>query len=144
MFVTMNKQDQNDEDLLRKFINPERIEKAPEGFTSKTLTRIQIENQSERVRNGFFIKNRVPLISVAITIGLIMAAIMVPTNETGFVGSAIWEYFQNIEFTLPGINNSYFLNLDIPNWISFTIIGIFLLGFFDKALFGIFHKENNP
>jgi len=31
----MNKQDQFDEDLLKRFINPERIEKAPEGFTSR-------------------------------------------------------------------------------------------------------------
>lgn len=140
----MNKQDQYDEDLLRKFINPERIEKAPEGFTSKTLTRIQIENQSEKVKNGFFARNRVPLISAIITIGLTIAAIMVPANETGSVGSAIWKYFQSIEFTLPGITNTYFQNLNIPSWISFAIIGIFLLGFFDRALYGIFHKENNP
>jgi hypothetical protein len=137
----MNKQDQYDEDLLRKFINPERIEKAPEGFTSKTLTRIQIENQSEKVKNGFFAKNRVPLISAIITISLTTAAIMVPANETGSVGSAIWKYFQSIEFTLPGINNTYFQNLNIPSWISFAIIGIFLLGFFDRVLYGIFHKE---
>jgi hypothetical protein len=140
----MNKQEQYNEDLLRKFINPERIEKAPEGFTSKTMTRIQIENQSERVKNGFFAKNRVPLISAATTIGLTIAAIMVPANETGSVGSAIWKYFQNIEFTLPKINNTYFQDLTLPGWISYAIAGIFLLGFFDRVLFGIFHKENNP
>jgi len=140
----MNKQDQYDEDLLRKFINPERIEKAPEGFTSKTLTRIQIENQSENVKNGFLIKNRVPLISAAITISLTIAAIIVPANETGSIGSAIWKYFQSIKFTLPGLKDTYFQNLNIPSWISFAIIGIFLLGFFDRALYGIFHKENNP
>jgi hypothetical protein len=137
----MNKQDQYDEDLLRKVINPERIEKAPEGFTSKTLTRIQIDAQAAEVKRGFFIKNRVPLISAVITIGLIIAAIMVPTNENDSVGSAIWKYFQSIEFTLPGINNTYFQNLNMPSWISFAIIGIFVLGFFDRALFGIFHKE---
>ena len=31
------------EDVLRQYINPERIEKAPEGFTSKVMTRIQVE-----------------------------------------------------------------------------------------------------
>jgi hypothetical protein len=139
----MNKQEQYNEDLLRKLINPERIEKAPEGFTSKTMTRIHIENQSERVKNGFFAKNRVPLISAAITIGLTIAAVMVPANETGSAGSAIWKYFESIKFTLPGINNIYLQNLNIPGWISFAIIGIFLLGFFDRALLGIFHKEDN-
>jgi hypothetical protein len=137
----MNKQDQYEEDLLRKFVNPERIEKAPEGFTSKTLTRIQIGSQSEKVKNGFFAKNRVPFISAIITVGLIIAAIMVPANETGSVGSAIWKYLQSIEFNLPGINNTYFRNFNIPSWLSFAFIGIFLLGFFDRALFGIFHKE---
>lgn len=137
----MNKQDQFDEDLLRKFINPERIEKAPDGFTSKTLTRIRIEAQSVHVKIGFFVRNRVPLISAVITIGLIIASIMIPANETSTVGSAIWKYFQSIEFTLPGINDTYFQSLNIPSWISFAIIGVFLLGFFDRALFGIFHKE---
>jgi hypothetical protein len=137
----MNKQVLYDEDPLRKFINPERIEKAPDGFTSKTLTRIQIENQSVKVKNGFFAKNRVPLISAAITIGLIIAAIIVPANESGSVGSAIWKYLESVELTIPGINNIYFRNLNIPGWISFAIIGIFILGFFDRALFGIFNKE---
>ena len=54
MFFTMNKKEQYEEDLLRKFINPERIEKAPEGFTSKTLARIQIEAQSSGVEKRIF------------------------------------------------------------------------------------------
>ena len=98
----MNKQEMNDEDLLRKFLNPEKIEKAPEGFTSKTLTRIQIETQSAKVNKGFFVKNRVPLISAAITAGLILAAIMIPAGETDSIGSTIWKYIQDLEFTLAG------------------------------------------
>jgi hypothetical protein len=45
----MNKQDQYEEDILRQYINPERIEKAPIGFTAKTMTRIRIETQSVKV-----------------------------------------------------------------------------------------------
>lgn len=137
----MNKQDQYDEDLMRKFLNPERIEKAPEGFTSKTLTRIQIETQTERVRNGFFVRNRVPLISTLITAGLIIAAILIPANETDSVGSAVWKLFRDLEFSLPRINNTYLDNLNLPGWINYAVIALFLLAFFDKALFGIFHRE---
>ena len=39
----MNNQEKYKEDLLRQYINPEKIEKAPEGFTSKVMTRIQLE-----------------------------------------------------------------------------------------------------
>jgi hypothetical protein len=132
----MNKQEMNDDDLLRKFLNPERIEKAPEGFTSKTLTRIQIETQSAKMNNGFFVKNRVPIVSAATTAGLIIAAIIIPAGETESVGSTIWKYLQDLEFTLP--------NLSLPGWVSYIMIGIFLLGLFDRALFGLFHKGKNP
>jgi hypothetical protein len=132
----MNKMEINDDDLLRKFLNPEKIEKAPEGFTSKTLTRIQIESQSVKLNMGLFVKNRVPVISTAITAGLIIAAIIIPAGETESVGSTIWKYLQDLEFTLPSIS--------LPGWLSYAMMGIFLLGFFDRALFGIFHKGNNP
>jgi hypothetical protein len=132
----MNKQEINDDNLLRKFLNPEKIEKAPEGFTSKTLTRIQIESQSVNLNKGFFVKNRVPVISAAITAGLIIAAITIPAVETESVGSTIWKYLQDLHFTLPIFN--------LPGWLSYAMMGIFLLGFFDRALFGIFHKRNNP
>jgi hypothetical protein len=140
----MNKQETNDEDLLRKFLNPEKIEKAPEGFTSKTLTRIRIESQSVKVNKGFFAKNRVPVISAVITAGLIITALVIPAGETDSIGSSIWKYFQDIEFTLPDFNNSFFRDQSLPGWILYLIVGIFLLGFFDRALFGLFHKRNNP
>jgi hypothetical protein len=140
----MNKQEINDETLLRKFLNPEKIEKAPDGFTSKTMTRIQIETQSVKVKKGFFVKNRVPVISAAVTAGLILAAVLIPAGETESVGSTIWNYFQDLQLTMPAINNKYFNDLNFPGWVSYALIGILLLGFFDRALFGIFHRGKNP
>jgi hypothetical protein len=140
----MNKQDQYDEDLLRKFINPEKIEKAPEGFTSKTLARIQIEAQSGRIKKGIFIKYRVPFISAILTAGLIIAATMIPANETDSVGSTMWKFFQSLEFSLPRINNSYLQDLTLPGWITYAVVGIILLGLVDRTLSGIFNKEKNP
>jgi hypothetical protein len=140
----MNKKEINDDTLLRKFLNPEKIEKAPEGFTSKTMTRIQIGTRSLRVKKGFFVKNRVPVISAAVTAGLILAAILVPAGETESVGSTLWNYFQDLQFTLPVINNKYFDDLNIPGWVSYALMGILLMGFFDRALSGIFHKEKTP
>ena len=108
------------------------------------MTRILIETQSANVNKGFFAKNRVPLISASITAGLIIAAIVIPAGETESVGSTIWKYFQGIGFTLPDFNDTFFHNQSLPGWVPYAITGIFLLGFFDRALFGIFHKGENP
>ncbi len=137
----MNKQNQYNDDMMKEFLNPEMIEKAPEGFTLKTMTRIQIETQTERVRYGFFLRNRVPLISTLITAGLIIAAILIPANETDSVGSAVWKLFLDLEFSLPRISNTHLDNLNLPGWINYAIIALFLLVFLDKALSGIFHRE---
>jgi len=140
----MNNREMNDEDLLRKFLGPEKIERAPAGFTAKTITRIRIETRSARVDKGFFAKYRVPVISSIITAGLIIAAIMIPAGETESIGSTIWRNILDLEFTLPAINNNYFNNFSLPGWFGYAVIGILLLGFFDRALSGIFHKEKNP
>jgi hypothetical protein len=138
----MNEQDKYDEDLLRKFINPERMEKAPDGFTSKTLTRIQIEAQSARIKKRFFIRNRVPLISAVITIVLIIAAITIPANGTESVGSTLWKYFQDLKISLPRLDNTYFGELNLPVWIKYTAILLFILAFLDRALSRIFRRES--
>ena len=140
----MNKQEMNNDALLRKYLDPEKIEKAPVGFTSKTLTRIQIETHSAKVNKGFLVRNRVPIISAAITAGLILAAIIIPAGETESIGFTIWRYIQDLEFTLPVVNSNYFNDLSLPGWFSYSMIGILLLGFFDRALFGIFHRDKAP
>jgi hypothetical protein len=140
----MNKQEQYEEDLLRKFINPERIEKAPAGFTSKTMTRIQIETQEARLKQGFLAKNLVPLISAVIISGLIVIAVLVPANNADSVGSVFWQYLQNIKITIPRISGTIFKDSTMPGWIIYAIVAFPLLVFFDKVLFGFFHKENNP
>jgi hypothetical protein len=132
----MNIHEINDDGLLRKFLSPEKIENAPEGFTSKTLTRIRIETQSDKMVKGFFVKYRVPVISAAITAGLIIASVIIPSGGAGSLGSTFWKYIQDLDFPLP--------SLSLPGWISSAMIGAFFLGFFDRALFGIFHKEKAP
>lgn len=144
MFSTMNKKEQYEEDLLRKFINPERIEKAPEGFTSKTLARIQIEAQSSGVKKGFFLKNRLPLISAAIIAGFILIALLIPSGNEGSESSEVWQYIQNIEITIPRISNDFLPDLSLPGWVSYAATALFLLVVFDRALFVFFNKENNP
>jgi len=140
----MNNREMNDEDLLRKFLDPEKIERAPGGFTTKTLTRIRIETRSAKLNKGLFAKNRVPVISAIITAGLIIAAVLIPAGETESIGSTIWRNILDMEFTLPVINKNYFNDFSLPGWFGYAVMGILLLGFFDRALSGIFHKGKNP
>ena len=137
----MDKQEKYDEDLLKTFLNPDRIEKAPEGFTSKTLARIQIEKQSAGLTRSFRGKYLVPLASLAVCAALIIVSVVLPVNDPGPADSVIWRYLQNPGISLPALNNDFLQNLKVPGWIPYSFIGFFLLMFFDRILFGIFNKQ---
>ena len=55
----MDKQEKHTEDFLSQYINPERIEKAPEGFTSKVMS--IIETEKIPVRAAVKSKKRTPV-----------------------------------------------------------------------------------
>jgi|WetSurSiteA1Bulk_404760.scaffolds.fasta_scaffold21043_3 hypothetical protein len=138
----MDKQEKYDDDLLKTFLNPDRIEKAPAGFTSKTITRIQIEKQSSGLTRSFFgNKNRIPLVSFAVFAALIIISVALPATDINPSDSVIWSYLRNPVISLPSINNDFFQNLSIPGWIPYSFIGFVMLMFFDRILFGIFHKH---
>jgi hypothetical protein len=137
----MNNQEKFKEDPLWQYINPERIEKAPEGFTAKTMSRIRFETESVLHPRRFRVKSYVPVISAIITAALIISAILVSGNETGFVGMSVIKYIKNLGFTLPQINMHPIFEINLPGWLLYVFIGILALTLFDRALFGIFHRE---
>ena len=137
----MNINEINDEKLLEKFLNRETIEKAPEGFVSKTLTRIRIETAPQK--KSFLVRNRVSAIVISV---LITAAAFVPSQGSGNAFSGITEYlrlpgslipvFSEIripEITIPGIT--------IPEWLPYAMTAMLLFGLVDRVLFRIFHRE---
>jgi hypothetical protein len=139
----MIRPDQNNEDLLRKYINPEMVEKAPEGFTSKSMTRIYIDAETERAKSNVWLKYKVPIISVIITAVLILAAIFIPSGETGTFGPAVLKYIEKLDFSLPQIDMTAFPVLSLPGWTKYAFVSIVLLAIFDRAVSGVFHKEKN-
>jgi hypothetical protein len=136
----MNKQGEKPEDLLRQYINSERIEKAPSGFTSKVMTRIQIEAVplNTAVKSGNL--NLVPYISVLVAILLIAAAFLIPGSETGASVFPATDFIKNIKVPLPEINLVSILRFNLPVLMMYVFIGILMLKFFDRALNAIFHK----
>jgi len=137
----MNNQEKHTEDILRQYIDPERIKKAPEGFTSKVMSRIQLEKQPLIVAHIIRRKNLVPLISSAIVILLFAAAFLLPGSESDSMSLPVLKLLKNIESSLPEINLSSMFRPTLPSILMYVIIGIFVLTLFDRALYGIFHRE---
>ena len=137
----MNNQEKYNDDILRQYINPERIEKAPEGFTSKVMTRIQIEKVPLRAADFSQKKNLVPVISTAVIILLLAAAFFIPGKEVDPLAHPVATLFNNIKVSLPELNLSLIFRFNLPSVIVYVFVGILILTLFDRALYGIFHRE---
>jgi len=137
----MNNQEKHTEDFLRQYIDPERIEKSPEGFTSKVMTRIQLEKQPSKVAQNVWRKNSVPVISGAVILLFLAAAFLMPGSESDSIALPVLKLFKNIKSSLPEVNFSSVFSLTLPSVLMYVFIGIFVLTLFDRALYGIFHRE---
>jgi hypothetical protein len=137
----MNNQEEQKEDLLRKYITSERIEKAPEGFTSKVMTRLQLETMPLIAAGKSRKKNLVPFISVTVTILLLVSAFLIPGSQYDSLTNPVLNLIKNIKFLMPEINLSSIFRITLPSVTMYVFIGILILTLFDRALHGIFHRE---
>ena len=137
----MNSQEKYSEDLLRRYIKPERIGKAPEGFTEEVMTRVQSEILQLKASNSSRGRNLVPVISIIVTLVLITSAFLVPVSGTNSSVLPVFKFINSIHITVPEINLSSILRLTLPSVIIYTFIGILVLTILDRALNGIFHRE---
>jgi hypothetical protein len=137
----MNKQEEFKEDLLRYYINPGKIEKAPEGFTLKVMGRIQMEEQLSAVSERSPKINLIPVIFIAVTLMLLAAALLIPGNESDKVALPLMNLLKNIKSSLPEFSLSSLFKLTLPSVMMYVCLGILVLTLFDRALYGIFHKE---
>lgn len=137
----MNNQEKFKEDLLRQYINPERIEKAPEGFTSKVMTRIQIEAAPLKAAARLQNRNLVPIISAGITILFIVVAFLLPGSEADSLALPVINVLKNIKISLPQVNFTSIFSFNLPGLLIYVFIGILILTVFDRALNMLFHRE---
>jgi hypothetical protein len=137
----MNNQDEFKDDLLRQYITSERIEKAPEGFTSKVMARVHVDTLPIMVAEKSRKKNMVPFISSVVTILLIASAVLIPGSQSDSFINPVLSFIKNIKFSVPEINLSSIFRLTLPSVLMYVFIGILILSLFDRALYGIFHRE---
>jgi hypothetical protein len=135
----MNRSDKHDEDILRQYIDNERIEEAPENFTHTVMTRIGLEAEPLKTRGKIRAISVVPAVSAIITLILIIIAFFLPGNSQD--PSTVFRLIQNIDFPVLNISLESLLNINLPVWISYLCIGILFLGIFDGVLFGLFHRK---
>ena len=138
----MNKQNKKSDDILNRYINSEVIEKAPDGFTARVMRSIQLEPVPLRPAPAFLRKNMVPLISVSVTILLILAAILVPGNETGKALLPAVNIIKNVKVSLSGFDLNSIFRFNYPSIVIYIFIGILILTFFDRALNVFFHQRD--
>lgn len=136
----MTDKETDKEDLLRQYVNKEKIELAPEGFTAKVMTRVRLETVAQMASERPRKKNLVPVISAAVTILLIASALLIPGNQTDSLANPVLSIFKSIKSFLPDIKISTIFQMNLPSVTIYVFIGILILTLFDRALQGIFHR----
>lgn len=133
-----SKQDEND--ILGKYINPERIEKAPEGFTEKIMARIQVEREPVKITGKFRPNVLVPVISAVITLTLIVLAAIFYSPSENTLFSGIIKNTGNLNFNFPEIKMNIFSDFSLPALAIYIAIGFIVLTLFDRVLNRLFHR----
>ena len=137
----MNKQEKYINDPLRHYINPEMIDKSPEGFTDRLMISIKAEPLMHNSSKKLSDRSLVPFISTAVILALILAAFLIPGshgNSSAIPGADI---FNNIKISLPSIDLIDIFNLQLPATVLYALTGIIILTLLDRFLGLYFHRE---
>jgi hypothetical protein len=137
----MNNQEKLTDDLLSKYIISERIEKAPDGFTSKVMTLVRVEKSHLVSEERSCKKNLVPVLSIVITVLLIVSAYLIPSGKTDPISNPVLSLIKNLKLSFPDVNISSIFRFSLPSVMIYAIIGIIILTVFDRALFRVFHRQ---
>jgi hypothetical protein len=129
------------QDPLMKYFEPERIEKAPEGFTGNIMTRIGLEANTVHFKKERLRNIRVPVISVIVIGLLVLAAVLVPLNQTDTLLAPVVRFISNLGLSMPDLpvlkGSS---GLHFPDWTIYGCVGLVVIALVDKGLSYIFHR----
>ena len=137
----MNNKEKYIEDPLKFFLKKDNSENAPEGFTSKIMSRIQVETVPEKAKVLFSRRNIIPHVSAAVILVLILIAILLPESKSDLPVSAFADFFKSLKISLPDINLNSVFGFSLPAPVFYILIAIFILMVFDRALYGVFNKQ---
>ena len=118
---------QNENDYLGRYLNPEGIEKAPEGLTEKIMSHIQVEQVSLKVTGRNRLNVMVPVISTMTALVLIVFTLLFTSNNNNQILSAFLKYVPKLKFTMPEFPTVTFSGLNLPAIVTYIAIGLFIL-----------------
>lgn len=134
----MNSKEKIKDDLLRQYMMPGEGENAPQGFTSKVMTRVQLGTSVLYTRK----RNLVPWISSVLATVLLVMAIILPGNEAGSITDPLVKLADKLDLSfLKSISLTLFSKLTVPSVVLYVIFGLFVLAIFDRALSGMFRRR---
>lgn len=137
----MNKQEKYLNDPLRHYINPEGIDKAPEGFTERLMINIRSEPLPRNAQLKLSGISHVPFISTAVVLALVLAVFLFPGNPGDVSAIPGVDIFNNIKISLPSIELTDIFTFHLPATLSYVFAGIIILTLLDRFLGLFFHRE---
>jgi hypothetical protein len=130
----MMKTEEREMDLPGRFMNPESIEKAPEGFTDNVMSAVHVESHLVVRKKAWAAGNIVPIAVLGVMLLLIIISLFSGTDNKTVAGNEISKIFQH--FTLPEIKAP-----TLPGLAIYISLGLFVLWIFDLLLGRIFYKR---
>jgi hypothetical protein len=124
------KKDGVKEDILRQYIDTKDIRKAPEGFSSKVMSRIHMEARPVRSENKLI----VPVISGTVFLVLTVTTLLV-TERSINLPEIAWPV--DFNFSFPDLSSK----MKVPQITMYAIAGIVSLALLDLVLFSAFRRE---
>ena len=136
---------ENEEDLLLgQYINPEKREKAPKGFTSRVMMHVQEEKIPRKSYSSLREKWMVPAISSITALVLVVAAVLSPTADANSFTFTVLNMIKKLKISLPEVDFMSLLKVNLQSPLIYVFIGFCkcLTLLRDRALYGVFHKGN--
>lgn len=137
----MNIHQEFKDDPLRRYLRSEITEVAPAGFTEKIMTRVSLEARPVRSAENVWKINSVPVISVAVILVLLTAALLLPSSGYDLSSLPLLKMVQSISLQSFKAELDSLLKIRLPVYIPYLFLCLFLLTVFDRALNVLFHRE---
>ena len=126
--------------MIEKYIIPGMVERAPEGFTQKVMTRVLFEKApNEKVILWKRIRVPVAVLTVAVALIILSVVLLSPSDNAYITG--ISNVMNGVSLKLPAMNEGLLNNLKIPGIVIYLSVGILFLSLFDFGLNRLFRRR---
>jgi hypothetical protein len=127
-------------DSLEKMMNRERLEKAPDGFTSKVMASVVLEKAPVRKGIWNLSDKSIPLVVVSILAIMVIISAVLPSGNQSAAALEISKILRSLTFTDgQGIK---FTGFSVPAVLVYAAVSIPTLIFFDLLIKKVTRKRS--